>query len=208
MEITMSTDFLTVKKIAVRDLFDGRLKEFGVREHVKPDETSKTRRCLTDGRNYVWVYVDDEGSVAMISRYGLANAPQKILRAIAEAFDTDIVSEYQPQFWGFDTQEEWDTAMEEMSREDDERLYTNIVKYVRGEPNDIRARTIGWFKAEIAKRLAEDDSTLLLPENKDRFLAEVNAIYERDHTVRVKLSDEQMAFARMLDTHEDDLPSA
>ena len=36
-------------------------------------------------------------------------APEKeIFHAIAEAFDTKIVSEYQPEFRGFDTQEEWD----------------------------------------------------------------------------------------------------
>src|SRR6516164_5670997 len=96
MEIPMSTDFVSLKKIAARDLFDGRLEEFGVLEHVKPDETTETKRCLTDGRNYLWVYINNEGFVACFSRYG-GNAPGKILSAITDAFDTDIVSEYQPQ---------------------------------------------------------------------------------------------------------------
>ena len=33
-----------------------------------------------------------------------------ILGAIAEAFSTDIFSEYEPQYWGYDTQEEWEAA--------------------------------------------------------------------------------------------------
>jgi len=137
----MSTDFVPLMEIAACDLFDNRLNDFGVREHIKPDVTTKTARCLTDGRNYLWVYVDDEGVVTSFSRYG-ANAPGKLLNAIAEAFDTDIVSEYEPQFWGFDTQEEWDAAMEKMSQECDESFYADIVRYLRGEPNDIRPGTI------------------------------------------------------------------
>jgi hypothetical protein len=46
--------------------------------------------------------------------------PGYILTAISDGFDVDIVSEYEPQFWGFDTQEEWDARMEEMSRKDKE----------------------------------------------------------------------------------------
>jgi hypothetical protein len=190
---TMSTDFAPVKKIAACDLFDNRLEEFGVREHIKPDETTETKRCLTDGRNYLWVHIGDEGLISCISRYG-ANAPGKILSAVAEAFDTDIVSEYEPQFWGFDTQGEWDAAMENMSRESTERFYVDLVSHLRGEPNDIRPGTIGMTKAEIARKLAEKDPALLSRENKDKFLSEINSIYERDHTVFVTLSEEE-AFA-------------
>ena len=58
-----------MKNVPACDLFDGRLAEFGVREHV-PDirgaaqehqGTTKRDRCLTDGRNYVWVYIDNNG---------------------------------------------------------------------------------------------------------------------------------------------------
>ena len=54
----MSTDYMPLKKVSARELFDGRLDEFGIREHVKPDGTTEKRRCLTDGRNYMWVYID------------------------------------------------------------------------------------------------------------------------------------------------------
>jgi hypothetical protein len=34
--------------------------------------------------------------------------PIKILSAIAEVFASEIFDEYQPEYWGFETQEEWD----------------------------------------------------------------------------------------------------
>jgi hypothetical protein len=202
----MSTDYMPLKKVPARELFDGRLQEFGVREHVN-DDTDERKRCLTDGRNYLWLYVTDDGFVGCLSRYG-GNAPQKILGAIAEAFDTDIVSEHQPQFWGFDTQEEWDAAMAEMSRKTDEDYHAELIKYLAGEPNDIRPGTIGMTQAEIAKGLVEKDSSLLLPENRDRLLKEMRSIYDRDHAVVIKLTPEDIAVADMLATHEDDLPRA
>ena len=102
----MSTDYRTAKKISAQELFDGRLEASGVREHVEPDHTTSDWRCLTDGNNCMWVYVDDAGLVGSLTRYASGGAPGKILNAIAEEFDTDVMSEYEPQFWGFDTQEE------------------------------------------------------------------------------------------------------
>ena len=204
----MSTDYITLKKITVEEFFDGRLEVFGVREHIKPDETTEERRCLTDGRNYLWVYINDDGQVSSLTRYFPGGAPGKILNAIAEAFDTDIVSEYQPQFWGFDTQAEWEAAEEQMSREADEKFHAELSKYLRGEPNEIRSGTIGMTWAEIAKRLVENDPELLLPENKEKLRSEIDAIYDREHAVRVTLTPEQIAAGVMSVTHADDLPSA
>jgi hypothetical protein len=44
--------------------------------------------------------------------------------------------------------------------------------------------------------------------NKDKLLAEVDAIYDRDHAVFVTLGPKDLALAEMLGTHEDDLPQA
>ena len=44
----MSTDYRPLKKIAACDLFDGRLEEFNVREHLRSD-TTEHYRLLTDG---------------------------------------------------------------------------------------------------------------------------------------------------------------
>jgi hypothetical protein len=47
----MSTHYAPFNKIRARDLFDGRLEKFGVRE--------QSSKCLTDVRNYLEVYIDD-----------------------------------------------------------------------------------------------------------------------------------------------------
>jgi hypothetical protein len=56
------------------------------------------------------VYCDEEGLVSGFTRYGV-NAPQRILQAIADEFGVDIVSECEPQFWGYETTEEWEAAL-------------------------------------------------------------------------------------------------
>jgi hypothetical protein len=200
----MSTDYRLNDKVSAHDLFDERLKMFGIQEYVMP-KTDERSRCLTDGRNYLWVHLTEDGFVGCLSRYG-ANAPGKILDAIAETFNTEIFSEYEPQFWGFDTKEEWDAAMQEMADQHREEFYADVCAYVRGEPNDIRPGTIGEIQANIAKTLVEQNPALLSQENKDKLLAEMEAIYDRDHTVTVTLSPEDLAFARMIATHEEDLP--
>ena len=93
----MSTDYSTKEKISFVDLFDGRLERYGVRESRSEDST-EDRRVLTDGRNGLWVHAAPDGTLGILKRYG-ANAPEQILRVIAKTFDTDIFSEYEPQFW-------------------------------------------------------------------------------------------------------------
>src|SRR5271166_2123698 len=123
----MSNDYRPLEKVRACDLFDGRLEAFGVREEIVLDGTTEGTRCLTDGRNYLWAYINDDGLVSSLTRYFPGGAPGKILKAIAEACDTDIVSEYQPQYWGFDTQAEWDAAEEQMSRKADERFHAELL---------------------------------------------------------------------------------
>ena len=104
----MSTDYAPAKKICIEDLLDGRLERFGIHEvnaapqhdfgPLKPEEESDEQKCLTDGRNFVWVYIRD-GFVDTLTRYFPNGAPGKILGAISEVFDTDIFSEHEPQFW-------------------------------------------------------------------------------------------------------------
>jgi hypothetical protein len=204
----MSSDYRLLKNVPARDLFDGRLEECGVREHVKPEATTEKSRLLTDGRNYLWVYIGDDGFVGRLTRYAPNGAPGKILNALANVFDTDIVSEYEPQFWGFDTQEEWDAWEEKISQKYEEEFHIELLKYLRGEPNDIRPGTIGMCKAEIARTLIEKDPSLLLLVNKDKLRNEIQTIYDREHAVTVTLSPQDMAVVRMLSTHEDDLPRA
>lgn len=202
----MSTDHITMKKITFADLFDGRLERFGVREHIRTDTTSDKARCLTDGRNYVWTFADADGLLACLTRYAPGGAPGKILSAIAEAFDTDIISEHEPQFWGFDTQEEWDVAMDELEKKYRARQHANILKFIKGEPNDIEPGTVGMIEANIAKKLVAEDPRLISPDKQAELMEAIDNIYDRDHAVVIKLSDTDMAAAIMSVTHEDNLP--
>jgi hypothetical protein len=190
------------------ELFDGRLEAVGVWEHYPAWELAPNQKILTDGSNYLHVYSKEKGLVSSFSRYMPNGNPGQILTAISDEFDVDIVSEYEPQFWGFDTQEEWDAAMEGLSRECEERFHLELLKYLRGEPNDIRPGTNGMIEAEIAKKLIENDPALLLPINKDKLRNEIKSIYDREHAVKVTLGPKDLALVRMLSTDEDDLPRA
>jgi hypothetical protein len=59
--------------------------------------------------------MDDDGFVSFFTRWATNGAPAAILDAIAATFDTVLVSEHEPEFWGFQTVEEWDAAMEKLS---------------------------------------------------------------------------------------------
>jgi hypothetical protein len=203
----MSTDYRLLKNVLSCDIFDGRLEEFGVREHFN-DETTEQSRMLTDGRNYLWLDVDDAGFVTCLTRYLPNGNPSKILNAIAEAFDADIVSQYEPEFWDFETQEEWDAWEQKLNKKYKDRFYNDVLKFSQGEPNGIIPGTIGMLKAEIAKKLVESDPTFLLPANKDKLHAEIEAIYNRDHVISLTLSAHDLAAAKMRASHEDDLPRA
>ena len=202
----MSTNFCPLSKIRADQLFDGRLEEFDVVEHIN-GETHATKRCLRDGNNYLWVHIGEDGFVTCFTRYAPNGCPSKTLNAVGEAFDTCIVSEYDPRFWGFDTQAEWDAATELMAKESEEKFYVSVTNYVRGQPNDILPGTIGALQADIAKKLVEEDPTLLAVENKDQLLRKIS-VYDRDRAVKITLTQEDIALVEMLATHEDDLPSA
>jgi hypothetical protein len=203
----MSTNYRTLEKIDAADVLDGRLETFGVRQQFT-DDTTATVKCLTDGRNYLWMYVDEEGFVTLLTRYG-RNAPSKILRVIATTFDTDIVSEYEPQYWGFESQEEWDASIREISRQHEDEFYAELIKFVSGQPADIPEEgTVGWTQAQIAKQLVKDDPRLTLSEERKRFMSTIETIYDRDHAIKITLTDRDLALAKMIATHEDDMGQA
>jgi hypothetical protein len=43
-------------------------------------------------------------------------APARILLAISDVFETEIFSEHELQFWGFDTEEEWEAWQDSVPR--------------------------------------------------------------------------------------------
>jgi hypothetical protein len=209
-EFDMSTAYAPSKKILAKNLLDGLLDQYGIREAIGFDgyQSSDDKKCLTDGSNFLWCHIDEYGFVSTLTRYAPNGAPGKILGAICEAFETDIFSEYEPQFWGFKTQEEWDAWEAAAAKESDDRFYASLVKYVTDEPNDISPGTIGEIKAKIAKSLACKDLGLVAPQRRAELMQKIESIYDRDHAVRITLSEEEIALARMMARHEDDLPQA
>jgi hypothetical protein len=53
------------------------------------------------------VTIDEFGFIEGFTRYA-SNKAVPMLSKISEALNIPIVSEYEPEYWGFDTQEEWD----------------------------------------------------------------------------------------------------
>ena len=164
-------------------------------------------RRLTDGRNFLWVYAGSDGALGCMTRFG-ENAPGRILGAIAEVFDVQIVSEYEPQYWGFEIQEEWKNSLNKIAKETDDHQYTEIMKYLHGEENDLRHGTTVMDRAEIAKDLVSERPDLLSHEQNGALLQVIEEIYETDHTRVVILDETQIAAAIMSITDEDDLPQA
>ena len=152
--------------------------------------------------------VSYDGAVEFFTRYG-RNDAVAILAAVAEAFETEIFSEDEPQFWGFDTQEEWDAALDKFNKMGEEKFYAQLLKYLNGEPDhDISPGTIGETEAQIAQKLVAETPELMSPQNKDRLLSAIEQVYDREHAVYITLTDEQVALAKLMSTHEDDLPKA
>jgi hypothetical protein len=158
----------------------------------------KEVRYLTDGRNSMEVFVYENGVLDLTVR-NLWCAPEKeIFHAIAEAFDTDIVTEHKPEFYGFDTQEEWDAYERQIYEKYERQFQAELLKHLRGEPADIRSGTIGMKKAEIAKALVEKDPSLMEPEYRDKLMGEIAAIYDRDYAFKVTLTPEEVADAEVI----------
>jgi len=209
----MSTDFRPLKAILINELFNGRLAPYGISE-VSSTNVDKDRvRGLTDGNNYLSINANDDGTVDSMTARGLGNAPSRIapsriLAAIAEVFETDIYSEHEPQYLGFDTKEELDAFWEKLAEEDSAKFYTEVINYLNGESHDMKPGTIGMTKANIAKSLVADDRQLLDHGNQEKLMEMIDKIYNEEHSVKITLSDEDLALAKLAVTHEGDLPQA
>jgi hypothetical protein len=208
----MSTDFALRRIVSASELFDGRLSRFGLEEcttesnaktdrQITIDPVPTRRRYITDGQNIVCVYISETGLVGGFS-WCENNDPRNILAAVAKACDTDFVSEYAPEYWGFSTEEELDAWREELDNQAVTNFYNRLIKHLRGEECDLE--TIDDERARIAKELTDNDSTLLLPENKGKLLAMI----ERPVTLDNDLSDEDIAKAELAAVRRDDLPRA
>mgnify|MGYP001825828543 CR=1 FL=1 len=110
----MSTDYILEENILMNELFDGRLEQFGIFESLVEGGRAEDLRILEEGTNHVLVIGDDR--VNLITTSFARGSSGKILAAIALVFDTNIWSEHEPQFWGFETDDKWIYAREYSGR--------------------------------------------------------------------------------------------
>jgi hypothetical protein len=100
-------------KVSGRDMFGKQLKKYGIRE-ARTRDNDERKRVLTDGRHRLVVCMSEEGVVEALIVYGTYQ-PVEILDAICETFGTEIYTEHDPQYYGCDTQEEWEAAMPDIA---------------------------------------------------------------------------------------------
>ncbi len=221
----MSTDYITSEKISEAELFGGRLTKYGVREPAfgeqSYDPAKFDARALTDDDSWLWVNVGEYdgnpnskgrfiGDRVSFRRTANSGAVGAILGAIAEEFGVEIYSEYQSQFWGFDTQEEWDAYEEKIGKENADKYYAKLLKFFAGatlKECDLRRGTLGAIWAQRMKSKVKADPSLLLLENRARFDALLRKAQEST-SVRVKLSDVDIASVTMATTPRGNLPRA
>ena len=94
--------FVPLKRFTMRDLFDGRMAQYGVQEKVVPGLTSDGYRCLIKDSAFVWAKAD---GYVLYFACGRERPYFRILSSIAEAFGTMIYAEKSSNeedhtFWG------------------------------------------------------------------------------------------------------------
>jgi hypothetical protein len=200
----MTTEYIAGKTIRASELFDGRLEKFGIRERIlpevaeelkrlDPDVTYERKRCLTDGISNLGVFVKDDGSIGRLVDYNIVRARNKNLKAIGEEFGTNMIPEYEPEFWGFCTEDgflDWQIALGEIEIDE-------IMRFLRGEPHDISRGTVGLVMADLVKELVTKYPALLLSENADQLRDTIRELNQRPNGVTLRLSDDDLtALAR------------
>ncbi len=190
--ITSTDHFRPLGEVPFADLLDGRLAPLGIAELVR-DGTSTTARRLTDGQASLWAYAAEDGSVDSFAARWTAFG---LLARIGDALGVELVSDRDPRFWGFETQEEWDAAQARIAREHEEAFHQDVLAYAVGEPNGIVPGTIGERKAKIAVELLQVRPGLAAPERKAELLAAMDEIYDGRHAVRVTLDPREVELAR------------
>jgi hypothetical protein len=177
----MSTDYYPLTPIRMADLLSGRLNHKGVHEELC-EGTTPNEKCLTDGRNFVWVSCSGRELVTSFTSRG---DPEHILQAIHQEFGVRILRE--DEYWHHQPTEECLDAWDEMAEKIDHELHQELVKFVRGEDHDIKPGSMWMVKAEIAKRLTANSPDLL---------AERPHLLKVIETLRVTLSS-ALSFERL-----------
>jgi hypothetical protein len=185
----MSTDFRPMTPIQMDQLFDGRLAQFGIREE-KTDTSDVQRRCLTDGKNYVWVYGTESGRVGSFSRNG-ANSASHIIGAIEDLFDVTIVSEHHPSFWGFATERAWLKPWENV--EESERFLEDLKTYIATGETQYSPGEIGYMLQRIGRFVISMLPELQAARNREKLEKLLAAVLEEHELVFISETNEEIA---------------
>jgi hypothetical protein len=169
----MFTDYRLNNELWIEQIFDARLERFGIYETYISVSTPEWR-CLTDGNSVLWVEGDEE--VEFLLGFGMFNAAEKILTAIEEAFDAEIFSEHQPQYWGKEGEEECRCDRREVAEEVQTRLNILIMRHVRGESLDIEPYSGFMHVVNITKDLIIENPELASPDREAELLKKTNQI--------------------------------
>jgi hypothetical protein len=199
----MSTSYRSIPAIPFVQLFDGRLEKYDVHETIRSDSTEQ-RRYLVGRDGALEAYREQDGN-SSFTRESFTPVPWAAFDALIEQFDVELVSEHDHRYWGFATQKDWDDWQDQLAKETEDQFYKDLSHHIRGEPSDLRPGTIGMIQAEIAKTLVESDESLILPENRHRLLEAVQAAYDRDHTITITLTKQDLAKAELLAARTDEL---
>jgi hypothetical protein len=180
----MSTGYRPLPDILYAQLFDGCLQKHGVCEVIRADSTESQR--YLEGNDGVLVAYRKKDGTCTFSRLSFTPTPWSVFDAITAEFGVELVTEHDHRYWGFVTEEEWDSFNDRLAREYEDRFYNDVLHYVRDEPNGLKPNTVGMINAEIAKTLIESDPRLTAPENRAELLNLVRTIHDLDRVTRTK----------------------
>jgi hypothetical protein len=175
----MSTDYKLEKEITLKELFDGRLESHGVREYEVEGRSSDQFGVLTDGTNRLAVYAD--GVVKIIKRCG-TNNENRILNAIAKEFETEIYSEFSGQFWGYESDEEWEAAEIQSDEYCMKKQYRRLMAIISVWKDGSYEAKSTIEKAEIANDLITQTPRLASPDCMHELMDEIENHYYSQFT--------------------------
>ena len=74
------------------DMSDGKIRE-EITEQSRSDN-----RCFTDGKNYVWLSIDDDGNVYTFARYG-QNDESFMIDLVETKLGYKLYNEHEDEYW-------------------------------------------------------------------------------------------------------------
>ena len=165
----MSTDYCFKVFAPISDIFDGRLSQYGIHERVEEGRTSERERCLSDGFDQLWLSGHKIPERGAFTSYSYHDCPV-ILGRLSQLFETCVYSEHEPQYWGFDSQREWDEFEREMADQQYQDTYKNLINFLTLRDHPFKEGTVGMGWALTAHQLVVSDPSYLEYGRKKEFL--------------------------------------